>query len=195
MTLFFLRHGETLFNASGRVTGQQDIPLGPRGRDQAAAAGRTLRTLLAKRGLDPADVAFHVSPLERARVTAELARAAMGLDPTTYTTDPRLMELSLGHWQGLTVADVGKRWPAEFAARSADPWDIAPAGGESYRDLCARVGPALADYARPCVIVAHAGTGRAILHLEGGVEAHPSTKVPIEQGRVLVIESGGYVWR
>ena len=195
MTLFFLRHGETLFNASGRVTGQQDIPLAPRGRDQASAAGRLLRDVFAERGIDARGVAFHVSTLERARVTAELAREAMGLDPTGYTTDPRLMELSLGRWQGLTVAEVGEKWPAERKARSADPWSVAPTDGECYQQIAARVRPALASFDRPCVVVAHAGTGRAVLYLEGGVEAHEATQVPILQGRVLIVENGSFSWR
>ncbi len=195
MTLFYLRHGETLYNSAGQVTGQLDIPLGPRGRDQAAAAGRALKALLAERGIDAKALPFHVSPLERARTTAEIAREAMGLAPKNYTTDPRLMELALGKWEGLTMDEVGARFAADLKARSADPWDVAPTGGENYAQLNTRVGVALASYARPCAIVAHAGTARAVLHLEGGVEAHASTRIPIQQGRILVIENGAYVWR
>ena len=195
MTLFFLRHGETAFNDEGRVTGQRDIPLAPRGRDQAAAAGRTLLRIFEERGLDGAAVPFHVSTLERARVTAEIARTAMGLDPAGYTTDPRLMELSLGTWEGMSVAEASQRFAANFKARSEDPWDVAPAGGENYRQLTERVGAALAGFSRPCVIVAHAGTGRAVLTLEGGVEPHAATRIPIQQGRVLIVESHGFAWR
>lgn len=195
MTLFYIRHGETLFNSAGQVTGQRDIPLGPRGRDQAAAASRELKTLLAERGIEAATLPFHVSPLERARTTAEIVREAMGLPPKDYTTDPRLMELALGKWEGLTMTEVGEKFAADLKARSADPWSVAPTGGEDYAQLSARVAPALASYARPCAIVAHAGTGRAVLHLEGGVEAHASTRVPILQGRILVIENGAYTWR
>lgn len=194
MTLFFIRHGETLYNSSGRVTGQRDIPLAPRGRDQAAAAGRELKRILAERGLDPATLPFHASPLERARVTTELAREAMGLDPAIYTTDARLKELSLGAWEGLTMEEVGVRYPADLKRRSADPWDVAPTGGETYAQLAARAGAALATFAQPCVVVAHAGTGRAILAVEGALEGHAATRVPIQQGRVLVIEGGAYAW-
>ena len=195
MTLFFLRHGETAFNDEGRVTGQQDIPLAPRGRDQAAAAGRILQRIFAERGLDGAAVPFHVSTLERARVTAEIARTAMGLDPAAYTTDARLKELSLGAWEGMSVAEVSRRFAADFKARSADPWDVAPMRGENYRQLAERVGVAIATFARPCVVVAHAGIGRAILTLEGGVEPRDATRVPIQQGRVLIVESRSYAWR
>ena len=195
MTLFFLRHGETAYNDGGRVTGQRDIPLAPRGRDQAAAAGRMLLQIFAERGIDKASVPFYVSTLERARITAEIARTAMGLDPTTYTTDARLIELSLGAWEGLTMTEVGQRFASDLKARSADPWAVAPTGGEDYQQLAARVGAALASFARPCVIVAHAGTGRAVLQVEGGVEAHEATHVPIQQGRVLIVESRSFSWR
>ena len=195
MTVFYIRHGETLFNSGGQVTGQRDIPLAPRGKDQAAAAGRALTTLLAERGIDAATLPFHVSPLERACVTAEIARAAMGLDPKGYTTDARLMELALGQWEGLTMKEVGERFAADLKARTADPWDVAPTDGENYAQLSLRVGAALQSWSRPCAIVAHAGTGRAVLHLEGGVEAHASTRVPIQQGRILVIENNAYSWR
>ena len=195
MTLFFIRHGETLYNSSGRVTGQRDIPLGPRGRDQAEAAGRELARILAERGLAADALAFHVSPLERARVTAECVRGVLRLDPAGYTTDDRLKELSLGAWEGLTMAEVGARYPADLKARTADPWDVAPTGGEAYKQLAARVGAALASFTRPCVVVAHAGTGRAVLAVEGAMEEHETTRAPIAQGRVLVIEEGRYAWR
>lgn len=195
MTLFFIRHGETAFNDEGRVTGQRDIPLAPRGRDQAAAVGRTLLAIFAERGLDKAAVPFHVSTLERARVTAEIARAVMGLDPADYTTDARLQELSLGNWEGLTMTDVGQRFPANLKARGADPWSVAPTGGETYRQLADRVGAALAGFSRPCIVVAHAGTGRAVLTLDGGVEPHEATRIPIQQGRVLIVENRGFSWR
>ena len=154
-----------------------------------------LLRIFAERGLDGAAVPFHVSTLERARATVEIARTAMGLEPTGYTTDARLMELSLGAWEGLSVADVGQRFAANFKARSADPWDVAPTGGETYRQLTERVGAALAGFSRPCVVVAHAGTGRAVLTLEGGVEPHEATRISIQQGRVLIVESRSFAWR
>jgi broad specificity phosphatase PhoE len=76
-----------------------------------------------------------------------------------------------------------------------DPWSVPPTGGETYREIVARVGAALATFVRPCVVVAHAGTGRAVLHIEGGVEAHEATQTPMLQGRVLIVENGSFAWR
>lgn len=194
MTLFFIRHGETVYNREGRVTGQSDIPLGPRGLDQAAGAGRTLRKLLGRRGIDPASIPFHASPLERAVRTAQAVRTAMGLEPAPLALDPRLMELSLGAWEGSLVADIERREPEVFARRRADPWTSTAPGGETYADLAARVGEALGSYPRPCVLVAHAGTGRAVLHLEADLPRLQASSAPIHQGRVLVVENRAYRW-
>jgi broad specificity phosphatase PhoE len=194
MTLFFMRHGETHLNSDGRQTGRLDVPLAPRGRDQASAMGRSLLAILAERRIDPAALPFHVSPLGRTRETAELVRIAMGLDPKAYSTDARLLELSLGAWEGLTNADIARRYPKELAARRADHWNVAPPGGETYGELEIRVLAALGDYVRPCAIVAHAGTGRGVLAAEGGVAPAVAADMPMRQGRVLVIENGSYAW-
>src|SRR5579871_4261566 len=91
--ILFVRHGETSWNVEGRLQGQHDIPLNPRGREQARAVGRSLRARIGAEldRLEASD-AFVASPLSRARQTMELMRAAMGLDPVRYRTDPVLME-------------------------------------------------------------------------------------------------------
>jgi broad specificity phosphatase PhoE len=83
--LYFVRHGETAYNAENRLQGQLDTPLNARGRGQARAIGGTLRSLLGREidRLDEAE-AFFASPLERARETTEIARDAMGLAPGRY---------------------------------------------------------------------------------------------------------------
>ena len=63
--LIFIRHGETDWNAEGRLQGQHDIPLTGRGRDQAASAGREARKYLARKGLT--DLRYVASPLSRTR--------------------------------------------------------------------------------------------------------------------------------
>ncbi|MBL8705407.1 MAG: histidine phosphatase family protein, partial [Rhodospirillales bacterium] len=64
--IYLLRHGETLWNAEGRIQGQRDSVLSPRGERQASAMGRRLAGLLNGR----ADVALVSSPLGRTRQTA-----------------------------------------------------------------------------------------------------------------------------
>ena len=54
--------------------------------------------------------------------------------------DDRLMEISYGEWEGLTLPEIEVREPGMLAQRERDKWDFAPPGGESYRDLAKRVG-------------------------------------------------------
>ena len=78
-TLYFVRHGETDWNAEGRLQGQHDIPLNDVGRAQAARCGGILRELLARDGRVPADFDYVAARWSRARETMEIVRAALGL--------------------------------------------------------------------------------------------------------------------
>ena len=192
--LVLIRHGETAWNAEGRLQGQEDVPLNPRGRDQAAGAGRALAKWLAREADAPARYAFVSSPLGRARDTMELARAAMGLAATDYTLDPALLELSFGDWQGLTWPEVEARDPVGAAAREADKWRFTPPGGESYATLAGRIGRWAADLEQDTVAVAHGGVARALFALIGGVPEAKAPRMEIWQGRVLVFSNGTYRW-
>ena len=193
--LLFVRHGETSYNAENRLQGQRDIPLGPRGRDQASAVGRILRAKLGTEidRLDAAD-AFVSSPLLRTRETMELARAAMGLAPARYRLDPALKELTFGDWEGLTWPEVKERDSRGVAARRADKWGYAPPEGESYAMLASRVSLWLDTLTENAFVVSHGGVARALMTLIAGVPGAVAADAPIVQGRALVFENGGYAW-
>ncbi len=121
-TLFFIRHGETDWNAEGRLQGQRDIPLNDLGQVQAAEAGIILQGLHP----NPEDLEWWVSPLTRTRETAERARQAMGLHPPYFKMDDRLKELTFGGWEGMTwkrsaatipPAPPGARWTSGARCR------------------------------------------------------------------------------
>lgn len=191
--LVFIRHGETDWNAAGRLQGQKDIPLNPRGRDQAAACGRAVRKLVGSTAA-LAEFDFFASPLLRTRQTMEIARAAMQLPAGPYAMDDRLKELTFGTWEGLTWRDVVQRSPAEAAARSADKWGFAPPAGESYAMLCERVKPWLRTLAGDSVVVSHGGVARAFLHLLADWRPDEAAAADIWQGRALIFEAGGARW-
>jgi broad specificity phosphatase PhoE len=93
-TLLLVRHGETDWNADGRLQGHTDRPLNEHGRRQASAlAGR-----LAREDID----AVYASDLARARETAEILAEALGLP---VVTDPDLRERNWGNWEGLTGSE------------------------------------------------------------------------------------------
>jgi glucosyl-3-phosphoglycerate phosphatase len=127
--LLAVRHGETTFNAAGRLTGQLDPPLTARGREQAAA----LAPLLAGRRFDR----FVHSGARRAADTLALARDAAGLGAAPAAeVDPRWRERSFGTLEGE---------PRDAWVQPPDDLDATPPGGESYRALAARVLAAVDD--------------------------------------------------
>lgn len=187
--LWFLRHGETDWNREGRLQGQQDIPLNDLGRAQAESVGIRLAALA-----PVAELPWIVSPLGRTRATAELARRGAGLSAEGYALDDRLKEITFGRWEGLTWREVKAADPAGAARREINKWGFAPPGGESYAMLVERLRPWVAALAEPCVVVAHGGVARALMHLISDVPSHEVTALDIWQGRVLLLERGHYAW-
>jgi probable phosphoglycerate mutase len=188
--LIVVRHGETDWNADGRLQGQRDIPLNGRGRDQARGVGRLLAGALPD--FDAHD--FVSSPLSRCRETMELMRGAIGRDPRAYRLDDRLLELTFGRWEGLTWEELRGRDPEGAAAREADKWGYVPPGGENYAMLTARVAGWLAEIRGPTVTVTHGGVARVLLGLLGGVAEVDLPLREITQGRALVFDKGAATW-
>lgn len=194
-SIVFIRHGETSYNAEGRLQGQRDIALNGKGREQASAVGRSLKKLMPAEiaSLDAAE-AFVASPSIRTCETMELARTAMGLAPGRYRRDPTLMELSFGDWEGLTWPEIEARDPAGLHAREADKWNFVPSNGESYAMLCDRLRPWVAARTGDAFVASHGGVARALMTLLAGISPEIATEISIWQGRAILFENGGYRW-
>lgn len=190
--LYFIRHGETAWNAERRLQGQRDIPLNALGHEQAARCGSILNAAMARGKHLPEDFDFIASPLSRARVTMELVRDGLGLDRNEYRTEPRLMELSFGEWEGWDYDELRRHQPDHpVLARTSAPgegWRLAPPGGESYEQLLARVCAWHAEVERDTVVVAHGGVCR-VLFVHFGIEEAQSAH-QIEQGVVYQFAPG-----
>lgn len=179
-TLVLLRHGPTDWNADGRIQGRADVPLSDAGR--ATVAGWRL----------PADWAgrrWLTSPLARARETA----AILGADATV---DERLTEMDWGDWEGRRLGDLRSELGAAMAAMEASGLDLRPPGGESPRDVAARLAPLLAAIAadgRDTVAVCHKGVIRAALALATGWDMTGKAPVRLRDGTAvaLAIEADG----
>ena len=189
--LYFVRHGETDWNAVARLQGQQDVPLNAVGRVQAEEAGRKVSELAA----EPSGLDYVASPLGRTRETMEILRRTLGLDPAGYRTDERFVELTFGEWEGLTWREVRGRAALLAAERERDKWGFVPPGGESYAMLLERLRSPARELIRPTVLVSHGGVARALLVALAGVPQHEAPRIDIWQGRVLVFENGAYYWR
>jgi len=189
-TLYYIRHGQTEWNASGRVQGWRDIPLNDKGRAQAAQAGGILSELLARDGREASTLPHVASPLGRTRETMELVRASAGLPREGYALEARLREIGYGDWEGMTFAEMRTAHPAHYALRDADKWSVAAPNGESYAMLAARVREWLSALAGDTVVVAHGGTMRALMVTLGVASAAHALDQYIEQGVVYVFRDG-----
>ncbi|MBN9004374.1 MAG: histidine phosphatase family protein [Rhizobiales bacterium] len=190
-TVYYIRHGETEWNAAGRFQGSQDIPLNDLGRTQAVKAGGILADLFSRDGRAAAALPFVASPLGRARNTMELMRGAIDLPPDDYAIDDRLREIGYGHWEGLTLPQMEQANPDTFARREADKWSAAPPGGESYASVTLRVRDWYDSLLGDTVAVAHGGTARALMVALSFETPDSAANLTIEQGAVYVFGEGG----
>lgn len=187
--IYYIRHGETEWNALGRFQGSQDVPLNDVGRRQAAAAGSILQGMV---GRDAANAAlpFVASPLGRARQTMELLRQTLDLPPLAYAVDDRLREIAYGRWEGSTLSQMQASDPELFATRALDKWGVPPPGGESYAAVTQRMRDWYDSLTGDTVAVAHGGTARALLVALGIETPDGAADLTIEQGVVYVFADG-----
>ena len=171
--LFFVRHGQTDWNAQNRYQGSRDIPLNDIGRGQADKNGALLRHLLERDGRTPDDFAWYVSPLGRTRETMERVRAHFAPPLPEVTVDPRLIEISFGIYEGRLHTELAGGEMVIAGERDASFWDFRPPQGESYADLAARVSDFGGSLAGPSILVAHGGLLRVLMHL---IEGYPREK-------------------
>lgn len=169
--LYMLRHGETAWNTERRMQGARNSDLTARGRAQALAMGRALKAELAR---EPGPTIFLRSPLGRARETALIVSGELGLDPSDWRDDRRLVELGYGEWEGFSWKEIEQSRPNALADWKADPHGFCPPGGESHAELRARSAAVLADIiasATRTVVVGHGVSGAVVRGLNLGLDA------------------------
>lgn len=158
MQLHLIRHGETGWNAEGRVQGHADNPLNEVGREQA----RALRERLAH--LRPARI--YASSSRRTRETAELAFGHLDLD---LIVSDQLREIGLGDWEGQLYQDLEHRHPEAVRLFRQEPHNFRYPGAETFAELQARGLAALADIVAreepgsDILVVSHGAMIRALL--------------------------------
>lgn len=193
--IYFSRHGETDWNVSQRVQGQMDIDINAHGRTQADRNGDMLKSLIGTaEGFD-----FVASPLRRTRETMERIRTCMGLDPLAYRTDPLLMEVHFGDWQGhmmeeFEAAGVGSA--SLLQQRERDKWNFVPPGehAESYMILSERVAKWLESVKGKTVCVTHGGCIRTLFYLVEGMSGQDAAHLSVPQDKLLKLENNRLEW-
>ncbi len=172
--LLLARHGETDDNREPiRAQGFRDTHLNETGRGQSSE--------LAERAVGEGIVSLWSSDLSRARETAEIVGARLGLAPRL---DPRLREGNRGRWEGHRFVDIARAEPELYAAWRRAGADFRFPGGESLREHQERVLASLEDIHAsgelPALIVCHGGSIRAVLCSRDprGLDAFHSYQVP-----------------
>ena len=189
-TIYYIRHGETAWNAEGRLQGTQDIPLNDLGRKQAAQAGSILEALLAREGRDKRELAYVASPLGRARSTMDFVREKLGLPAGEYALDDRLREIGYGAWEGSTLAEMQAKDPEFYARRLTQKWTMSSPGGETYASVQLRMRDWYDSLKVDTVAVAHGGTCRALMVALGHETPQSAADLYIQQGAVYVFGEG-----
>jgi broad specificity phosphatase PhoE len=149
--LIVVRHGETIWNSESRYQGQTDVPLSARGLVEAEC--------LAERFAGETIAAIYASDLARAADTARVIAQRLS---QPVILEPRLREVNLGEWQGLSYAEVRRRYFDVTAPLPCYAVDQPPRGGESLRQLQARLMQVVDE------IVARHADSNVLLVVHGG---------------------------
>jgi 2,3-bisphosphoglycerate-dependent phosphoglycerate mutase len=185
--LVLVRHGESEWNLGERFAGWSDIGLTETGRQQARAAG----ILMKAQGLG-FDIGFS-SALQRARHTLDLMLGAMGQDGIPVVADARLNERSYGELTGRTMSDAVASFGAEQVKLWRRSYDMAPPGGESLKDVSARVLPFYIQEVLPRVlsgervlVAAHNNSLRALIMVLERLDAQQILERSLDNGAPLL---------
>lgn len=189
---FIARHGETVFNAAGRLQGEHlHTPLTRAGFAQADEMGGALRAVL---GARPA-LALWASTTGRALQTLAIIAEHLDLDWHAARTDARLVEIGTGSWGGRYYADLAA---AGIAVVDHDRGLLHPApDGERYAAIAARVAGWLAETANDPgdrLVIMHGISSRVLRGVMTGADDMPGYGAPaapgLPQGSVVAIAHG-----
>jgi broad specificity phosphatase PhoE len=181
--IYFVRHGQSEWNAIQRFQGQRNSDLSELGRCQAEQNER----LLAGLGIQ----ALFSSPLDRARQTAEIVNRRLGL---SATYDDRIKEWDCGDWSGRLREEVLSGWPEEWAAWQADIFHYRGPDCENYPDMFERARPFVAELRRldaeRIAVVSHGMIGKVMISILLGLGAQQTLAVYQPNDVVFRITTG-----
>lgn len=177
MLIALLRHGPTEWTEDARIQGWTDTPLSATGRDAV------------RRWRVPEEVrefSWISSPLRRALETADLLGIAV-------QTEERLKEMHWGAWEGRRIAELRRDLGPAMAENEARGLDFQPPGGESPRELQARLQPWLAEAGRAkssTAAVCHNGVIRAVLALATDWDMKRKPPIALQDAAIHVFRVG-----
>ncbi len=185
MKIYLIRHARTRANEERRYVGWEDVDLSPQGRRQAEK--------LSFRFQDIHIAALFSSDLIRAVKTAEAVGEALGIKPQK---SPLLREINFGEWEGLTHEEIMLTYAQEMRRWNRNPFQNAPPGGESLRQVRARMEKFFASL-HPLAengdvaIVSHGGAIRTVLHKYMGLQEKEIWNIHVENTSVSLLQKNG----
>jgi probable phosphoglycerate mutase len=186
LMLYLIRHGQTAYNLARRYQGALDSPLTSLGESQAVMAGRRLATLV------PADTPIVAGPLGRAQRTAELIRDAGGFT-APILTEPRITEISLGRWDGMTDEEIEGFFPKAREGTTRYNWFFAAPEGETYAAFSGRLISWL-DEAKagplPLICVSHGVASRVLRGIYTGLTKEAGLELATPQDAFFRLADG-----
>ena len=187
--MIFIRHGESDGNIGHYFTGNLDVPLTDKGRAQAKCAADALKDT-------PIDAAY-ASDLIRAFETGEIIAAPHGI---RVIPDKGLREINGGEWEGVRFDDLDERFHEGYQTWRGDMANCRCTGGESVRELAARVKKACEAIAareegRTVLIATHATPIRAMQLLWQGLPVDEIGNIPwVMNASISIADFEAGVW-
>ena len=190
--LFIARHGETVFNAVGRMQGMDaHTPLTRDGCEQAVRMGEALRNHVS----NAASLKLVASPSGRTLQTLALVVAEIHADWHAHITDLRLREIDVGEWEGRYYHELFPDLSALIDAEHKLFKIVAP-GGEDYKAVAARLREWLSeqDFGCDMLIISHGMTARVLRGLLLGLPDLADFGAPVApslaQGSMVMVRDG-----
>jgi 2,3-bisphosphoglycerate-dependent phosphoglycerate mutase len=185
--LVLVRHGQSEWNALGLWTGQRDVELTEQGREEARRAAEQLQDITLHKA--------HTSGLKRAQQTLEEIKQALGHTDLETTTHQDLNERDYGDYTAKNKWEIAEQLGEEEFTKLRRNWDHPVPGGETLKDVHARVLPYYEQHiltdlraGKNIIVAAHGNSLRALMkHLEAFADEDVH-KLEIGTGQVLVYE-------
>lgn len=160
-TLVLIRHGQSIWNLENRFTGWVDVPLTPKGEEEARTAGAKLRGY--------SFAVAYTSALRRAQNTLALVLESMGSE-IPVIRDQALNERHYGQLQGLNKEQTAAKYGAEQVHTWRRSYDVPPPGGEALKQTAERTLPFYENciagdlsQGKNVLVVAHGNSNRSIV--------------------------------
>ncbi len=186
--MFLVLHGQTEWNRAGRMQGRGDSPLTDEGRRQATVAAATLAHHIP----DTSRVQIVSSPSGRTRATAAIIAATLGIPERTIRYEPRIMEVHLCAWEGMTREDIEAGWPKLLDGTTYHDWFFRAPGGEDFPAAAHRIGDWLStiDDHDFLIVVSHGVASRILRGLYAGYPQDQALKQEIVRDATFRLANG-----